>query len=215
MTKSQIPMTKSHIANPKGIQSRIGLIRSVRRVGKSGLGSGIWGLGFVLIALSASGCAKVGAETVPDGPPLQMPEPPQRVLAPIEEVEVPATEPDTPAAAAAPPRTPARPATESRPQPAPPAASQPPPPVAGPRDLRAAPPTNAATERSVRDTLARAARDINRVDYARLSAQGRDQYDQSKRFSAQAEQALKERNLIFAATLADKAATLATELLGR
>jgi hypothetical protein len=35
------------------------------------------------------------------------------------------------------------------------------------------------------------------------------------RFSAQAEQALAGRNLIFAATLAEKAATLAAELLGR
>jgi len=70
-------------------------------------------------------------------------------------------------------------------------------------------------ERIVREVLARAARDIVRVDYSQLSADGRAQYDQSKRFSAQAEEALKERNVIFAATLADKAATLAAELLGR
>jgi len=67
----------------------------------------------------------------------------------------------------------------------------------------------------VRDLLARAARDINQVDYSRLSTEGKSQYEQSKRFSIQAEQALRERNLIFAATLADKAATLAVELLGR
>ena len=184
----------------------------------SGLGFGVWGLGFgILLALSAGACAKARAETVPEGPPLQVPEPPQRVLAPVEDLAVPAPapEPDTPAAAVAPPRAPVRPATESKPQPPLPAAPPPPPPVAGPRELRAAPPANAATERSVRETLARAARDINRVDYSRLSAEGRAQYEQSKRFSAQAEQALKERNLMFAATLADKAATLAVELLGR
>ncbi|MBI2829097.1 MAG: hypothetical protein HYX77_07505 [Acidobacteria bacterium] len=171
-----------------------------------------------MLALGASACAKARAETVPDGPPLQVPEPPQRVLAPVEELAVPAaaSDADTPPAAAAPPRTPPRPATESRPQPAtPPAASVPPAPPAGPRDLRAASPTNAANERTVRDTLARAARDINRVDYSRLSVQGRAQYEQSKRFSTQAEQALKERNLMFAATLADKAATLAAELVSR
>jgi hypothetical protein len=67
----------------------------------------------------------------------------------------------------------------------------------------------------VRDVLARAARDINQVDYNRLSPEGKSQYEQSKRVSIQAEQALRERNLIFAATLADKAATLAAELLGR
>jgi hypothetical protein len=67
----------------------------------------------------------------------------------------------------------------------------------------------------VRDVLVRATRDLGRVDYGKLSADGRAQYDQSKRFSQQAEQALKERNLVFATTLADKAATLAAQLLGR
>jgi hypothetical protein len=53
------------------------------------------------------------------------------------------------------------------------------------------------------------------VDYARLSADGRMQYEQSKRFIQQAEDALKTQNFVFAQTLADKAATLAAELLGR
>jgi hypothetical protein len=69
-------------------------------------------------------------------------------------------------------------------------------------------------ERGVRELLTRAARDLNRVDYGKLSADGRTQYEQSKRFSQQAEQALRDRNFVFATTLADKAATLATELLG-
>jgi len=73
-------------------------------------------------------------------------------------------------------------------------------------------PTN---ERGVRDLLARAARNLGRVSYVRLSADGKDQYDQSKRFSEQAEEALRARNVVFAATLAEKAATLAAELLAR
>jgi hypothetical protein len=98
----------------------------------------------------------------------------------------------------------------------PPAAAAPPPraPVET-RELRPASPTTAATERSVRDLLARAARDLGRVDYSRLNADGRAQYEQSKRFSMQAEEALRERNLLFATTLADKAVTLAAELLQR
>ena len=177
-------------------------------------------LGVVALGVGSSACAKARAETVPDGPPLQMPEPPQRVLAPVEIQADPAVapEPDTPPApaAATPPRTAPRPAAESRPQPAPPAAvPTPPAPSTGPRDLRAASPANAATERSVRDTLTRAARDIKGVDYNRLSVQGRAQYDQARRFSAQAEEALKERTLLFAATLAEKAESLAAELLGR
>ena len=145
----------------------------------------------------------------------------KRVLAPVEEPPLVAVEPEPepPTAAVVPPR-PARPTPE--PKPAPPAAAAPatlppPAPSAPPRDLRPASPPNAVapTERGIRDLLARAARDINQVNYSRLSTEGRSQYEQSKRFSIQAEQALQERNLIFAETLADKAATLAAELLGR
>jgi hypothetical protein len=53
------------------------------------------------------------------------------------------------------------------------------------------------------------------VDYGRLNADARAQYDQSKRFMEQAQQALRDRNFVFAATLADKAATLAAGLSGR
>ena len=158
----------------------------------------------LLVVLSAGGCAKAAAASAPAGPPLQVPAPPDRVLAPVEEpaVAAEAPAPETPPPSVAPPR-PTRPTAEARPAPAPPAAAAPspapaPPPAAAPRDL-----------------LARAARDINQVDYSRLSTEGKSQYEQSKRFSIQAEQALRERNLIFAATLADKAATLAVELLGR
>jgi hypothetical protein len=171
----------------------------------------------MVLALSASSCAKARAETVPDGPPLQMPQPPQRVLAPVEEPAVPeVVELKAPTAAAAPPSVPARPVTDPRPRPTTPAVSaEPPLPAPGSRDLRAASPADAATEPGVREMLARAARDIARVNYSRLSAEGRAQYEQSQRFSVQAEQALRGRNLIFAATLAEKAATLAAELLGR
>jgi hypothetical protein len=145
-----------------------------------------------------------------------MPAPPDRVLAPVEEplvVTAPAPEPEPPVAVAAPRPAPARPAPE--PKPAPPAAAAPPSRPVETRELRPASPATAATERGVRDMLTRAARDLGRVDYGRLSADGRAQYEQSRRFSLQAEDALRERNLVFAATLADKAATLAAELLQR
>jgi hypothetical protein len=187
---------------------------------------GPWALSLVLCALMAglaTGCAKAQAEAVPNGPPLAVPEPPARVLAPVEEpatpvpvaVEAPAPQLPRPTAARPPARRPAgtAPETEPRPDPAPVAAQpapQPPTPA-----LRAAPSAaDAAAERTVRETLGRAARDLARVDYGRLSADGRVQYEQSKRFTIQAEQALKDLNFPFAATLADKAATLAQELLG-
>ncbi len=167
--------------------------------------------------LGAVGCAKARAAGVPDGPPLSVPQPPERVLAPVEAppvVAVAAPAPEPAPAPVPPPRTPPRPApreAEQRPQPAPPAA----PPADANRDLRPAAANSAAAERAVRDVLVRANRDLGRIDYGRLSTDGRAQYEQAKRFSQQAEQALKERNLVFAATLADKAATLAAELLGR
>jgi type IV secretory pathway VirB10-like protein len=188
------------------------------RLGTWGLGFGIW----VVTAALTAGCAKAQAKSVPEGPPLDVPAPPPRVLAPLEEpVIAVAPEPEPQPAAAAPPRTPPRPpvrrAEPERLEPAP-AAVTPPveaPPVE-PRELRpASPARDAAAEKGVRDTLARAARDLSRVDYGKLSADARAQYDQSKRFTQQAEQALRDRNFVFAATLADKAVTLATELLGR
>jgi hypothetical protein len=182
----------------------------------------------VQAALFAGACAKARAATAPDGPPLAMPDAPPRVLAPVDPPPPVATiVPETPPVveqrpAARPPvrrsnGSPAEP--EARPEPPPPApvAVQPPPePVpTETRELRAAPASNAVdAERGVRELLTRAARDLNRVDYGKLSADGRSQYEQSKRFSLQAEQALKDRNFVFASTLADKAATLATELLG-
>ena len=168
-----------------------------------------------MLLASAAGCAKPRAATVPDGPPLAIPTPPERVLAPVDEpvpvAAEPAPEPPPPTAAA--PRTPPKPAAPApKPQPAPPVAAQPAPPP-DTRELQTSAATSAAAERNVRDLLARAARDLGRINYGGLSADGRAQYDQSKRFSAQAQDALRERNFVFAETLADKAATLAAELL--
>lgn len=182
------------------------------------------GLALGLACTSMAACAKARAETVPDGPPLAMTAPPPRMLAPVEQpleatpavVEVPPapaprapTPPPPRRAAVSPPAEP-----DTRPEPETVVAS--PPPALDPgRELRAAPSTaDAAAERQVRDLLLRTARSLGRVDYRRLSADGRSQYEQSKRFSDQAEDALRDRNFPFAATLADKAFTLANQLGG-
>ena len=182
--------------------------------------------GLALVAASAqlAACAKARAETVPDGPPLAMTAPPPRVLAPVEQpleaapavLEVPAA-PAPQAPAPPPPRraVAANPPAEAETRPEPGPATQSPPPLDPGRELRAAPSTaDSAAERQVRDLLTRAARSLGRVDYRRLSTEGRSQYEQSKRFSDQAEDALRDRNFPFAATLADKAFTLATQLGG-
>jgi hypothetical protein len=184
---------------------------------------------------AAFGCAKAQAKAAPEGPPLAVPNPPPRVLAPVDEPLATVPPPEAPPAPA--PRAPARPAAR-RPNasaPAtPPDAEQPktetpattPPPVATapvtppatepPRELRPAKSAaDPAEEQKVRVVLQRAATDLKKVDYRKLSAEGRSQYEQSKRFSDQAEDAIRDRNYVFAATLADKAAGLAAELLGR
>ncbi len=100
-----------------------------------------------------------------------------------------------------------------------PAAAAPAPPPTAPvaEAPRLAPPTAAdlAEEKRITAILQRASRDIARLTYSRLTTDGRAQYDQSKSLSEQAGQAIKDRNWTYAETLADKAATLAAELVGR
>jgi hypothetical protein len=160
------------------------------------------------------GCAKPQAASVPNGPPLEVPAPPPRLIAPVElaVAEEPLPEPAPEAPVAVEPERPAP--APARPAPQPPAAATPPPPATPPPDNRvlAAPTANTATERSVRDLLTRATQTLSRINYQRLSVDGKASYDQARRFAQQAEEALRERNVAFAHTLADKAAMLAAEL---
>jgi len=169
----------------------------------------------------ATGCAKARAATVPDGPPLAMPLPPPRVFAPagpdepIPSVPAVAETPTAEAPSVSQRRPPRRAATqpenekpEPTPQPAQPAPEQ-------PRELRAAStPADAEADKKIRALLLTASRNLGNVDYQKLSIAGREQYDNAKSFGEQAGEALALRNYVFAETLADKAAKLATELLG-
>jgi hypothetical protein len=62
--------------------------------------------------------------------------------------------------------------------------------------------------------MARAAADLNKIDYRALNTDARTQYDTAKRFIEQAEDAIRMKNLPFAKSLAEKAATLAVQLGG-
>ncbi len=209
---------KSQIANPEA-QAGGGSLGGRAWAACRGVGFGIWVLGFGICLAGGAGCAKARAQTVPDGPPLAVPAPPPRVIEPPEEEQVaaspPVVEPLPAVTSPPPPRTTTRPAPASQP----PAASQPIPPPAAPaaEPPRVTPPTAAdlAEEKKVLALLQRASRDISRVTYSRLNSDGRTQYDQSKSLAEQAEQAIKDRNWNYATTLADKAATLAAELVGR
>lgn len=174
------------------------------------------------LALTAA-CAKAkAADLVPDGPPLAMSAPPPRVITPMEDTTeapppAPAPEPTAAAPAGTPPPRAARPQPRVEP-PAPVAAQTPPPaPAVQPAlEVRSVPSAAAAAEeKKIREVMQRAAGDLGRVTWQRLSADGKVQYDQSKRFSEQAEEALKDKNFILAMTLAEKAATFAAELAAR
>jgi len=175
-------------------------------------------LGFVIsgMLLAAAGCAKTQAKALPDGPPLNMPVPPPHVIVAMEEPGGPPVAEETPAPApppaAAKPAPPAQRVTaKPEPKPEAPVAAAPEPRPVEPGTLK--PGDTGVNERAIRERLTAASRDLGRIDYARLSAARRMQYEQSKRFVQQAEQAIKDQNYVFAATLADKAAALAAELV--
>jgi hypothetical protein len=160
-------------------------------------------------------------------PPLDMPEAPPRTVEPIE--------PQPPAVVALPdeprtnlpPRPPASQRTDTPRAAEPPRSDQTAPPAAEPARPTDEPPRPNTTlqttptqregevERRVRILVAQAMNNLNQVNYQALNADARNQYDTAKRFAIQAEEAVRSRNLVFASNLADKAAALAAQLLGR
>lgn len=175
------------------------------------------------VVLLGSGCVRARARTVADAPALAVPPPPPRVVAaseppPIETSPAPfptsvPTAPAPPAVSPAPAAS--RPAAKPAPQEADVKAAEVPEPSVS-RTLRPVPVNIDVDQQArVREVLTQASRDLARVNYGRLSTGGQSQYDQSKRFADQAEEALKDGNLLFAQTLAEKAATLAAGLAGR
>lgn len=151
-------------------------------------------------------------------PLLEPPSPPPRLVETYNDEPVPTVEPSpVDAALMTPPsRPPARPTPPRAEPPKPePARSEPERPATAPPalTLKPAPGVEAKTEASIRELLARAQRDLQRVNYAALGADGRTQYDIARRFMQQAEDALKGGNLAFAGKLADKAATMGAVLV--
>jgi len=186
---------------------------------------------FLLSCLASVSCVRAQAKVTPDQP-LEVPAPPPR------EVDVADSEPPPPVplvtepARNTPPRSrrepartePARPDPTKPDQPLPPEAPKPPeeikPVPAAPAPpattLQTAPATaETEQERGIRVTMSRANTDLNRIDYRALNKEARTQYDQAKRFVQQADAALREKNLMFAKSVADKAAVIAAQLAGR
>ncbi|HKB13198.1 MAG TPA: hypothetical protein VKD69_21185 [Vicinamibacterales bacterium] len=167
----------------------------------------------------------------PDQPLDVPPPPPREVEVTDNEPPPPATLPQEPARNAPPrskPSTSPREAPRTEPRPDAPkpevAPQEPPKPLEDPKPpvnppaapLQTTPATaEGEVERGIRASLQKADTDLKRIDYRGLNRDARTQYDTAKRFIAQAEGALHEKNLVFARSVADKAAALAAQLAGR
>jgi hypothetical protein len=185
----------------------------------------------LIVPVFGSGCAKARAAAEPQMPALAVPPPPPRVLPPLEgaPIDASAPAPAEPQTRPRPPRARAeatRPGanggrTEARGEPSTTATVPPEMPPSevdaaqGAPALQLAPAGDVASEQNTRRRLAAAERDLQRVDYRLLNTDAKAQYDTAKRFIVLAEQAIVDRNLLFAHTLADKAATIAAVLQRR
>lgn len=174
---------------------------------------------FLVVTLAGglgAACAKprpIIETVIPD---LIPPPPPPRIVEQFPE-PLPTIEPSPGEAALALP--PSKPVVRPVPKPEPPkpepARTEPerPPTTPPALTLKPAPGVAAQTEASIRSLLDLASKNLQRVNYAALNADGRAQYDTARRFMAQADDALRANNLAFAGKLADKAATMAGVLV--
>ncbi len=165
-----------------------------------------------------SGCATAKASSPSPLPTLAPPDVPPRVIAeylPDPPLPSEPVSPETVIPAPRPARAPRRDVVRADAPPDEPQGPPVPPPVPAPQPSLALQSTGpgARADQSVRTMLAQAARDLGRVDYQALDADGRAQYDTARRFMQQADEALKGRNVMFAGKLADKAATMAAVLV--
>jgi hypothetical protein len=171
-------------------------------------------LAAAVLALASGGCATGHAKTAAVPTPLDVPAPPPRIIAPVEPEA--STPPPPPIVAKPTPQKPAAQASAPPPvvksetprPPDPPAVTAPP----AATLQQALPAAQGDLERQVRENLKRAQSDLKRVNLGALNADAKSQYDTARRFVAEAEQAFKEGNVVFAAKVAEKAAALAAGL---
>jgi len=185
----------------------------------------------VLAPLWAGACASA-PKTSASGPALVIPPPPPHVvpintepiLEPVGEIPggtAPVTAPANRTGRGNRDTGPRPQNTDSRPETKPEGTATPeapppvtPPPPAGPLpQLRTG--EGPGTEATVRATIDRARQMLNGVDYRLLPNIRKRAYDDAKKFADQADEALKQGNVVFAQGVAGKAETLAKELSGR
>jgi hypothetical protein len=186
------------------------------------------------LAAASWGCASARASSEPEVPALDVPAPPPRTLPPLQGGPIEGAVPTTPVTTETPERPQQRRRTDSRPAEARTDRSEAARPENGgdtsgasPGAQPAEPPPNAPAlqlappggipqaEENVRRQIKKADEDLGKVDYAALAREAQSQYDTAKRFMLLADQAVRDKNLVFAQTLADKAAAIAAVLLQR
>ena len=169
--------------------------------------------GLAVTVATAAGCTAARA-SAPAGPPLRVPDAPPRVLILSEEPSLPESVGQPAAATPAPAESTPPPVVRvPRPAPSPPPAGTVETKPSAPRTFGL--PGAAARERAIRERIEEVSRGLALVNVAALGAADRIVYDQARRFIQQAEEAVMERDFVFAATLADKAASLALDLASR
>lgn len=172
-------------------------------------------LPLMALTVTLGACAaKAQVRTEVEMPLLDPPPPPPRVVTtyPQEAAPVPLAPVVEPATPTRPPVRPARPENRPEPVPAPEPAAEAAKPPAPSLTLTPSPGTETQTAAAIRELMARASRDLARVNTAALTADGRAQFETARRFLQQADEALRARNVVFAGKLADKAATMASVL---
>jgi hypothetical protein len=178
--------------------------------------------GLVACASAPKAAADRPAMVIPPPPPRVVPITAEPVLEPV--AEIPSTAGSSAPPAARQGRGPRdavkSPAADSKPETKPeaavaetPAPVSPPPPAGPPPQLRTA--ESPGTEATIRAQVDRARHTLNGVDYRTLNRDLRKAYDDAKRFADQADEALKQGNVVFAQGVAAKAETLARELAAR
>ena len=184
-----------------------------------------------LAGLAAGACASASANPAVDRPALVVPPPPPRIIEPAPEPlpepvsDIPPLPSPTPPSRTGRPRdtTTKTPETKVDPKAEAPKSVEPiiiepvaPPPQQPPPQLRT-PETadSSGAAKVIRATIDRARLLLNSVDYGPLNNDRKKAYNDAKLFLQQAEDGLKQGNVVFAQGVATKAETLARELASR
>jgi hypothetical protein len=181
--------------------------------------------------LLASACVTSRAATPVERPPLEVPPVPPRIVEPAPAPETSALEPvselppEKPATSAARTKPPASRDTtrdiqkppDPKPPEVPPPPVEPPPPAANTAPQIRTPATidTAAAKLQVRQTLDKAQKRLDSIDYQRLNGDGQKAYNDAKALMERAEAAIKASNFELAKGLASNAEKLANEIQTR